>query len=86
MQNDLLSDHDLTVLRDIRRLALELADNASLLYWDTQYPNLIRGRFHSALKALADTSPYALETFAPETRTRFSWDGQTVTSHVEAAE
>ena len=81
---DPLSDHDLTVLREIRRHAMEIADNASLLFWETSYPATIRRRLHDSLKALADLSPYAVESFAPTTRTRYSWDGQTTTAHVES--
>ena len=78
-----ISDRDMTVLREIRRLAAEVSDCASLLYWETQYPDTIRARFETALQGLSILLPTAQASFAPATRTRFSWDGKTVTSHVE---
>ena len=79
----IISDRDMTVLREIRRLAAEVSDCASLLYWETQYPDTIRARFDTALRGLSILLPTAQETFAPATRTRYSWDGQTSTAHVE---
>ena len=78
-----LSDRDMSILREIRRLAAEVSDCASLLYWETQYPDTIRARFETAIQGLSILLPTAQETFAPATRTRFSWDGQTTTAHEE---
>jgi hypothetical protein len=71
------------MLREIRRLSAEVSDCASLLYWETSFPDTIRARFDTAVRSLSLLLPTAQATFAPATRTRYSWDGQTVTSHVE---
>ena len=78
-----ISDRDMTVLREIRRLAAEVSDCASLLYWETQYPDTIRARFDTAVRSLSLLLPTAQASFAPATRTRYSWDGNTVTAHEE---
>lgn len=80
----IISNEDMFLLREIRRLAAEVSDCASLLYWETQYPDTIRARFDTALHGLSVLLPTAQETFAPATRTRYSWDGQTSTAHVES--
>ena len=80
---DPLSDQDLLMRREIRRLSAEVSDCASLLYWETSFPDTIRARFDTAVRSLSLLLPTAQATFAPATRTRYSWDGQTVTSHVE---
>jgi hypothetical protein len=80
-----ISDRDMTILREIRRLAAEVSDCASLLYWETQYPETVRARFDSSVRSLALLLPTAQEVFTPTVRTRYSWDGATTTSHVEAA-
>ena len=79
----IISDRDMTVLREIRRLAAEVSDCASLLYWETQYPDTIRARFDTAVRSLSLLLPTAQASFAPATRTRYSWDGQTTTAHEE---
>lgn len=84
LKPDPLSDLDLNVLREIRRLAADVSDCASLLYWETQYPETIRERFQVSARSLSALLGAAQETFAPATRTRYSWDGQTSTSHVES--
>ena len=81
---DTLSDQDMLMLREIRRLSAEVSDCASLLYWETSFPDTIRARFDTAVRSLSLLLPTAQETFAPTTRTRFSWDGQTTTAHVES--
>ena len=81
---DTLSDQDMLMLREIRRLSAEVSDCASLLYWETSFPDTIRARFDTAVRSLSLLLPTAQETFAPATRTRFSWDGQTTTAHVES--
>jgi hypothetical protein len=80
----IISNEDMFLLREIRRLAAEVSDCASLLYWETQYPDTIRARFDAALHGLSVLLPTAQASFAPATRTRYSWDGATVTSHVES--
>jgi hypothetical protein len=78
-----LSDRDMSILREIRRLAAEVSDCASLLYWETQYPDTIRARFNDSVRSLLILLPTAQATFTPTTRTRYSWDGHTTTTHVE---
>ena len=79
----IISDRDMTVLRDIRHYASEVSECAALLYWETQYPDTVRNRFDSALRSLSALLVTAQASFAPMTRTRYSWDGKTVTSHEE---
>lgn len=81
---DTLSDQDMLMLREIRRLSAEVSDCASLLYWETSFPDTIRARFDTAVRSLSLLLPTAQETFSPATRTRYSWDGTTVTAHVES--
>ena len=80
----IISDRDLTLLREVRHYAHEVSECAALLYWETQYPDTVRNRFDTALRSLSALLVTAQETFPPATRTRFSWDGATVTSHVES--
>jgi len=78
-----ISDSDLTLLREVRHYASEVAECAALLYWETQYPDTVRRRFDSALQSLSALLVTAQESFAPTSRTRYSWDGKTVTAHEE---
>lgn len=84
LKPDPLSDLDLNVLREIRRLAADVSDCASLLYWETQYPETVRERFQVSARSLSALLGAAQASFAPTTRTRYSWNGQTVTAHEEA--
>jgi len=80
---DTLSNEDMFLLREIRRLSAEVSDCASLLYWETSFPDTIRARFDTAVRSLSLLLPTAQASFSPATRTRYSWDGKTVTSHEE---
>lgn len=78
-----ISDSDLTLLREVRHYASEVAECASLLFWETQYPDTVRRRFDSALQSLSALLVTTQASFAPTGRTRYSWDGQHVTAHEE---
>ena len=80
----IISDHDLTLLREVRHYASEVSECAALLYWETQYPDTVRNRFDSALRSLSALLVTAQVSFPPATRTRYSWDGHTTTAHVES--
>ena len=79
----IISDHDLTLLREVRHYASEVSECAALLYWETQYPDTVRNRFDSALRSLSALLITARQSFPSSTRTRYSWDGTTVTAHEE---
>jgi hypothetical protein len=79
----IISDQDLTLLREVRHYAAEVSECAALLYWETQYPDTVRTRFDSALRSLSALLVTAQLSFPPAKRTRFSWDGQTTTAHEE---
>jgi hypothetical protein len=79
----IISDSDLTLLREVRHYASEVAECAALLYWETQYPDTVRRRFQAALEALSSLMITTQASFAPTIRTRYSWNGETVTAHEE---
>jgi hypothetical protein len=86
-----LSEKDHLTLLHIRNAASRLVENTSALYWDAPFEGMLLRRLRedmAALNGIFESEAYKAVFSDAAARgvayTRHSWNGEAVTSHVEA--